>query len=158
LIGAIGLQVAFERNWNCMPDLLTNQYPAPSYMLVLSPNLTVVRSWNNFLDGVDKMYGPIISGSRDVVTRTLKANASFPANGFFLCPKIGWSIVRVTALKFDAPEGNYTYYIGTGQKSILIEKFEHSLMNLMGSDLTKFYQISIGVYLICYLLALFLIE
>lgn len=104
------------------------------------------------------MYGPIISGTRDVVTRTLKANASFPANGFFLCPKIGWSIVRVTALKFDAPDGNYTYYIGTGQKSVLIEKFEHSLVNLMSSDLTKFYQISIGVYLIFYLLALLLIE
>ena len=97
-----------------MPDMLTNKYPAPSYMLVLSPNLTVVRSWNNFLDGVDQMYSPIISGAREVVTRTLKANASFPSNGFFLCPKIGWSIVRVTALKFDAPDGNYNYYIGTG--------------------------------------------
>ena len=41
LYGAIGLQVAFERNWNCMPDLLTKEYAAPSYMLVLDSNLTI---------------------------------------------------------------------------------------------------------------------
>ena len=41
LYGAIGLQVAFERNYKCMPDLLTKEYAAPSYMLVLDSNLTI---------------------------------------------------------------------------------------------------------------------
>jgi hypothetical protein len=41
LYGAIGLQVAFERNWNCMPDLLTKEYAAPSFMLVFDSNLTI---------------------------------------------------------------------------------------------------------------------
>lgn len=41
VFGAIGLQAEFNRNLNCMPDLFTKTYSAPSYMLVLDSNYTI---------------------------------------------------------------------------------------------------------------------
>jgi hypothetical protein len=61
--GAIGLQVAFERNWNCMPDLLTKEYAAPSYMLVLDSNLTIYQNWSNYQEVAAGGYSSLVKNT-----------------------------------------------------------------------------------------------
>jgi hypothetical protein len=71
LFGAIGLQVAFERNWNCMPDLLTKEYAAPSYMLVLDQNLTIYQNWSNELEVAAGGYNSLVKNTGKLLTAAL---------------------------------------------------------------------------------------
>lgn len=141
-----------------MPDLLTKEYAAPSYMLVLDSNLTIYQNWSNYQEVAAGGYSSLVKNTGKLTTWALGNSSTFPVTGNFYCSKNGHLNVRLTALKFDAPDGNYTYFIGTGQHRRLVGAFEDSLLYLMGSDLTKFYLISLSVYITSYFLALFLIE
>jgi len=77
--------------------------------------------------------------------------------GHFYCSKNGHLNVRLTALNFDPVTGMPTYFIATGQHQRLEGAFEDTLLYLMGSDLTKFYLISLSVYVTFYFLALIVI-
>lgn len=98
LFGAIGLQVAFERNWNCMPDLLTKEYAAPSYMLVLDSNLTIYQNWSNSQEVVAGGYSSLVKNTGKLLTAALNKSSQYPVTGNFYCSKNGHLNVRLSAL------------------------------------------------------------
>ena len=119
LFGAIGLQSDLSRTFNCMPDFLTEEYAAPSYMIVMDSNLTVYQHWSNKREVPPNGYGSLVKNTGKLLNAALSTSASFPNIGRFYCSKNGHLTVRLTAVKFDAPDGKYTYFIGTGQHESL---------------------------------------
>lgn len=103
-------------------------------------------------------YNSLVSNTGKLLTWALGNSSTFPVMGHFYCPKNGHLNVRITALNFDPLTGMPTYFVGSGQHQRLEGAFEDTLLYLMGSDLTKFYLISLSVYLTSYLMALLVIE
>ena len=54
-----------------MPDLLTKEYAAPSYMLVLDQNLTIYQNWSNELEVAAGGYNSLVKNTGKLLTAAL---------------------------------------------------------------------------------------
>lgn len=159
IYGAIGVQSDLDRNYNCLPKPHSNNFGDPSYVMVLDSNFTVNQHWCNSKEVATNGYDELVYNTRTLLNKTLQnSSVAYPAIGHYYCPVNGHLTVRITALKFDAPEGSNTYYISTGQNEELEGALEKRFKNLMSKDLRLLYIITILVYIVAYGVSLITLE
>ena len=99
-----------------MPTFLTDSYAAPSFMMVMDSNFTVYQHYTNLneIEHVDGGFGSLVNETSLLLQQMFSARTSFPIMGNFNDPINGRLYFRITAMQFDAPIGQYTYFLITG--------------------------------------------
>jgi len=127
--------------------------------MVLDSYLNVYQHWENQKEVAVKGYSNLVQSTRKLLNSTLNGNStSFPFVGHFDDPVNGPITVWITALKFDAPSGSYTYYICTGQNEMLLGALEDKFMNMVSKDLMNDYEVTFVAYFIAYAVFLLSLE
>lgn len=127
--------------------------------MALDANLNMNQHWCNQNEVAEDGYDELLQNTRLLLNQTINnASTTYPAIGHFYTPLNGHLTVRMTALKFDAPDGLYTYFIGTGQNEQLRAALQSRFKNLMSKDLRLLYLVTTFVYIATYTGSLLIIE
>jgi hypothetical protein len=58
------VQSDLDRKLNCMPNILTNTYSAPSYIMVLDSSYKVIHHWENYKEVAEDGYEELVYQTR----------------------------------------------------------------------------------------------
>lgn len=142
---------------NCLPPLFEESKFVASYSILFDKKGNLIQRWNNLAETISSGYGSLLKNSAKSLEKIKLGGLSLPFNDAFNCPVNGHLYLRVEGLYFDSPD-NVTYYSVVGAHANLKDNFLSQVNDLVKSDLTLFYIISLVSYIVLYVVASLILE